>query len=81
MVRGFKTFKEFQGSGEGIATNILAHRLRRLEETGIIRAEVDETDGRRAHYRLTEKGLTWRRCFWSCFFGKRGMRIRGHPAQ
>jgi DNA-binding HxlR family transcriptional regulator len=57
MVRGFKTFKEFQGSGEGIATNILAHRLRRLEKTGIITAEVDERDGRRVHYRLTEKGI------------------------
>jgi DNA-binding HxlR family transcriptional regulator len=57
MVRGFKTFKEFHGSGEGIATNILARRLRRLEETGIITAEVDERDRRRLHYRLTEKGI------------------------
>ncbi|MCU1275484.1 MAG: putative transcriptional regulator, partial [Bryobacterales bacterium] len=28
MVRGFRSFKEFQESGEGIATNILADRLR-----------------------------------------------------
>ena len=31
MVRGYRTFKEFQGSGEGIATNILADRLQRLK--------------------------------------------------
>ena len=31
MVRGYRTFKEFQESGEGIATNILADRLQKLE--------------------------------------------------
>ena len=56
-VRGFRTFKEFQESGEGIATNILAERLRKLEGTGIITAEVDEMDRRRINYRLTEKGI------------------------
>jgi len=57
MVRGFRTFKEFQESGEGIATNILADRLRKLEAAGIISAETEETDGRRVNYRLTEKGI------------------------
>jgi DNA-binding HxlR family transcriptional regulator len=57
MVRGFQTFKEFQKSGEGIATNILSDRLRKLEAAGIISAEVDETDARRVNYRLTEKGI------------------------
>ena len=57
MVRGFRTFKEFQGSSEGIATNILADRLRRLESFGIVIAEVEKTDGRRVNYRLTEKGV------------------------
>jgi len=57
MVRGYRTFKEFQGSGEGIATNILSDRLRKLEDAGIITAEVEETDGRRVNYRLTEKGI------------------------
>ncbi len=56
MVRGFRTFKEFQQSGEGIATNILADRLRRLEEAGIIQAR-RESDARRISYRLTEKGI------------------------
>jgi len=57
MVRGFRTFKQFQGSGEGIATNILADRLHKLAEAGIITAEIEETDGRRVNYRLTEKGI------------------------
>lgn len=57
MVRGLRSFKEFEESGEGIATNILADRLTKLEATGIITAEVDETDARRVNYRLTEKGI------------------------
>lgn len=57
MVRGFRTFKQFQESGEGIATNILADRLQKLEAEGIIIAEVDGADARRVNYRLTEKGI------------------------
>lgn len=57
MVRGFRTFKEFQEAGEGIATNILADRLQKLEVSGIIGAEVQEGDARRVNYRLTEKGI------------------------
>jgi DNA-binding HxlR family transcriptional regulator len=57
MVRGYKTFKDFQNSGEGIATNILADRLKKLEAAGILTAEVVENDARMIHYRLTEKGI------------------------
>lgn len=57
MVRGYRTFKEFQTSGEGIASNILTDRLRKLEESGILSSEPDEIDGRRVNYRLTEKGI------------------------
>ena len=57
MVRGYRTFKEFQQSGEGIATNVLADRLERLEAAGIISREADDSDGRRVNYRLTEKGI------------------------
>jgi len=56
MVRAYRTFKEFQQSGEGIATNILADRLRKLEAAGIITAEKD-ADRRRVSYRLSEKGI------------------------
>jgi DNA-binding HxlR family transcriptional regulator len=57
MVRGLRTFKDFQESGEGIATNILADRLKKLEAAGIITPKVEESDGRRVNYRLTEKGI------------------------
>ena len=38
MVRGYRTFREFQHAGEGIATNILADRLKKLEAGGILLA-------------------------------------------
>ncbi len=57
MVRGYRSFKQFQQSGEGIATNILAKRLRDLETAGIISVEQEREDGRRLNYRLTEKGI------------------------
>lgn len=57
MVRGFRTFGDFEHSGEGIATNILADRLRRLTAAGIVDAEPDSADRRRVIYRLTEKGI------------------------
>ena len=57
MVRGSRTFKEFLGSDEGIATNMLADRLRRLEAHGIIASEPDPSDGRKLIYSLTPKGI------------------------
>ncbi|MGC2580904.1 MAG: helix-turn-helix domain-containing protein [Acidobacteriaceae bacterium] len=57
MVRGFQRFQDFVESGEGIATNILADRLRRLQCTGVVEAEQDPEDGRRVNYRLTQKGI------------------------
>jgi DNA-binding HxlR family transcriptional regulator len=57
MVRGLRTFKEFQESGEGIASNILADRLRKLEAAGIVTVEAGGSDRRRLHYRLTRKGI------------------------
>lgn len=57
MVRGSRTFKEFQEAGEGIATNILSDRLRNLQAASLITTEADKTDARRMNYRLTEKGI------------------------
>lgn len=57
MIRGYRTFKEFEEAGESIATNILTDRLRRLKSTGIIATEADEADGRKINYRLTQKGI------------------------
>jgi DNA-binding HxlR family transcriptional regulator len=57
MLRGSRTFKEFLDSYEGIATNILADRLQRLERYGIIAAQADPADGRKRIYLLTDKGI------------------------
>ena len=57
MLRGFRTFKEFLGSYEQIATNILADRLRNLEKHGIVTTEEDPSDGRKVNYVLTRKGI------------------------
>ena len=57
MLRGFRSYKEFLESYEGIATNILADRLRRLVAYGIISAEQDPADGRKLIYVLTAKGI------------------------
>jgi DNA-binding HxlR family transcriptional regulator len=57
MVRGYRTFREFQHSGEGIATNILTDRLQKLEDGGILKREPAAEDGRSTHYRLTAKGI------------------------
>ena len=57
MVRGCRTFREFLRGGEGIATNILSERLRRLEAAGIVESEAEASDGRKSNYRLTEKGI------------------------
>ena len=57
MLRGFRTYKEFLESYEGIATNILADRLRKLIAHGIIATQPDPSDGRKLFYMLTSKGL------------------------
>jgi len=57
MLRGFRTYKEFLECYEGIATNILADRLRKLQRHGIITAEPDPSDRRKVIYLLTEKGI------------------------
>jgi len=57
MVRGLRTFSDFQRSGENISTNILANLLRHLEKAGIVVAERAAEDARSIHYRLTPKGI------------------------
>lgn len=58
MLRGARTYKDFlESSLEGIATNILADRLRRLVRNGIILASPDPRDGRKTIYTLTRKGI------------------------
>jgi DNA-binding HxlR family transcriptional regulator len=57
MLRGARTYKEFLDCYEGIATNILADRLRKLVDYGIIATQPDPSDGRKTIYRLTQKGI------------------------
>ncbi len=54
---GKSTFKEFAASPEGIATNVLADRLARLLEHGLIERYAPP-DSRHGAYRFTEKGAT-----------------------
>jgi DNA-binding HxlR family transcriptional regulator len=49
-----QTYGDFLGAEERMATNILADRLTRLTEAGLIRRE---GEGRGARYALTKKGL------------------------
>jgi DNA-binding HxlR family transcriptional regulator len=57
MLREFRSYKEFMECYEGIATNILADRLKKLIANGIIRAERDADDRRKLNYVLTAKGI------------------------
>ena len=57
MFKDRRTFNEFLQGGEGIASNILADRLRRLEAAGIVERRADPADARRILYRLSAKGI------------------------
>lgn len=52
---GIRHFEEFQ-STLGIARNILANRLARLVENGIMVRQPMQCDRRKVEYRLTDKG-------------------------
>lgn len=52
-----RRFNEFLTAGEGIATNVLADRLRRLEAANLIARSPDDDDGRKTVYRLTARGM------------------------
>lgn len=53
-----KTFKEFVASSERVATNILADRLKKLENYGLIAKKKAPNSLKVNHYSLTEKGLS-----------------------
>ncbi len=55
-MRGKKRYAEFIESPEGIPTNILAERLRRLAAAGIITAHRHSQHPPRVEYQLTAKG-------------------------
>jgi DNA-binding HxlR family transcriptional regulator len=57
MFRGWRTYGQFLESDEGIATNVLADRLRKLVAAGVIATEHEGADRRKIVYRLTPKGM------------------------
>ena len=57
MALGKQTFKDFSSSPEGIATNILSDRLKRLEGYGLVSKAKLEGNRRVNVYSLTDKGL------------------------
>ncbi len=56
LLMGKQTYKALQDSPEGIPSNILAERLKRLEAEGILHKERYQANPVRYHYRLTDKG-------------------------
>jgi DNA-binding HxlR family transcriptional regulator len=57
LLRGKSTFTELSSGNERIATNVLADRLARLEEDGIITKVPLPGRGNPIRYDLTEKGV------------------------
>lgn len=57
MFKDRRTYNDFLTGGEGIASNVLADRLRKLEEANIIEKRRDPDDARRFLYRLSAKGI------------------------
>ena len=56
LLRGKAHYREFLAAEEGIATNILADRLARLEAAGLLEKTADDPRSGRQAYRATPKG-------------------------
>lgn len=56
MVVGATSYSDFLASAEKISTNILAERLRRLEEAGLIARATARKGSIRGAYALTRRG-------------------------
>lgn len=57
MFAGKRHFREFLASAEGISSNILADRLVKLTEAGVLTRAGDPEHKLKAIYSLTEKGI------------------------
>lgn len=57
MIEEMESFKDFVENDEAIATNILAAKLKRLEQYGLIKKTNHPTNKKTKFYRLTETGL------------------------
>jgi DNA-binding HxlR family transcriptional regulator len=85
LLRGNVTYGKLQDSPEGIPTNILADRLKRLEEAGLIARSAYQEHPVRYAYGLTEKGKDLRDVLGALVrWGKKhipGTRTLGSAAQ
>ena len=52
-----RTYQDFLEAGEGIATNVLADRLKKLQMAGILTKKRGTADARTFEYELTARGL------------------------
>jgi DNA-binding HxlR family transcriptional regulator len=57
LLKDGSTYSDFLHAEEGIATNVLADRLTRLEEDGLLAAERGVEGGRAHRYRPTSKAI------------------------
>lgn len=57
MFKGRNSYTDFLRAEEGIATNVLADRLVRLEEDGVLEKEGRPGGASTSRYRLTSKGI------------------------
>ncbi|MEK7857026.1 MAG: helix-turn-helix domain-containing protein [Acidobacteriota bacterium] len=57
IFKGKNRYNEFLGSSENFPTNILANRLKRLEDESIIEKKLYNQHPPRWEYHLTKKGL------------------------
>ena len=55
-IKGVKTYAELLGGWEGISTNILAQRMKHLEDKGIVEKRKNPANWRSSLYELTPKG-------------------------
>jgi DNA-binding HxlR family transcriptional regulator len=56
MWHGKQTFQALQDSAEGVPSNILSDRLKRLEKWGLVRRDAYQQRPVRYAYRVTEQG-------------------------
>jgi DNA-binding HxlR family transcriptional regulator len=56
LVRGKRRYSEFLASEEGISTNILANRLKQMQERGLLEKFADPDSRKASIYLLTDKG-------------------------
>ena len=60
LLRGPKKFQDFQASLAGVAPAVLSHRLKVLEDHGIVTRRLYSDHPPRAQYTLTDRGLELR---------------------